>query len=240
MGIMPWQWWRRTPTFNVVGYDLRGREDDVRLAVSRARKMLFNLKYMIVDFSWREAKTVSECLGNETRAFFANGQLSGRCHAEHDECLARIAGDLAARSWPREKAQAAMIKAAQGHTLGLDVVAAVKRLIPPAYRQNPVLGHCTEPGRFEVVLATLCYGNKEHALTSNAVSKAGELVLVPRSFKLSEELTIAVQREVDDPKRNEFVQSVLEKQLREQRSTIDLLNGRKGFLKFEEADRRKH
>jgi hypothetical protein len=51
MGIMPWQWWRRTPTFNVVGYDLRGREDDVRLAVSRARKMLFNLKYMIVDFS---------------------------------------------------------------------------------------------------------------------------------------------------------------------------------------------
>jgi hypothetical protein len=242
-------WWSFAfgkPIYTVLGYDLRGRGDHVVLSITcnpaglpeaaaddgPAKVARVDLKYLLVDFSWRPTANASDAVGDETRAFLERGLLAGGKESDRQLSLGRIAGDLQARRWPVDKAIQTLTEAARRG----DVPGPIRRVLPAlvqgVYAEPRRFGLCTKTGRFTIVSAQISTGGGSHKLVYNAITKAGQKMLVPPGFRWSDNLKLAMQQEIEDRRRSEFALSVMELQLRDRQRKINLLDGRMQYLRM--------
>jgi hypothetical protein len=218
------------PKYHVLGYTL---PDDVKLTnLSRRDRKLVTpgggkvtiLKHLLVNFSWKESRDATNYLADETRAFFERGQLDGTNERDNRTALARIACDLQSRQWPVERATKAMVTAAIGAGLSEKATKGLPGLVEWAYSEPRSCGRCTEPGRFRVVSASVCVKRGFRRLSSNAMTRMGEGILVPSGFLWASDLVAAVQKEIDDPQSSTWIVSTLEQQLQDKKRTVDLIH----------------
>jgi len=208
--------------YSVVGYDLRGRADDVFLSVAAkhddtgtapaAKISLVNLRYLLIDFTWTPLPAAETYVGDETWAFLDEGRLPDKREAERQLALDRIAGDLKARQWPVSKARQVLQDAARKAGFSRNIVQEIPTVVDRIYRTPHECSLCTRPGRFKIVSARICVGTTAHKLFYNAVTKGGQQMLVPPGFRWGGNLATAVQAEIEDPTRSGFALGILERQ----------------------------
>jgi hypothetical protein len=232
--------------YSVVGYDLRGRADDVFLSVAPKRddagtvttgkNTLVNLRYLLIDFTWMPLPGAETFVGDETWAFLDKGHLHDKREAERQLALDRIVGDLKARQWPITKARQALQDAARKAGFSRTTVQDMPTVVDRVYRSPHEFATCTRPGRFRIMSASICVGTAAHKLFYNAVTKGGQQMLVPPGFRWGGNLATAVQAEIEDPIRSSFVVMILERQLYGNQRVVNLLNGRMGFLNIRQEE----